>query len=300
MGLFGRNKRQRRTTPDVEEAKAREMVATSNAKVAVINALVKDRPDVLALMLFPRLAKSMAANGSGSGGEALQQLMLKKLEADMAGDPMDKMLDRMLKLRDLQEEIAPTPRQAPPADSGAGGVVAGIFDSLFNSPFGANMGAAIGDAMAKQNGQAGQGQQQAEQPVAAAPAPEGHQLPPGNRPPAALPAAAGGGDGSGPQPPNPLLVRGIMALLKRQAPPRMAEWFMSAAESNDQLEGILEVMVNANPDELVTLLEAFVDLPGWGEICRWLLANPDYTGALAAELRRLATEETEEEPEAGA
>lgn len=299
--IKGKPRRRTAILPSVEQAREREMVATSNARVQLINALAVSRPDVLAAIVFPRAGKLLAGAGSGAGGgDRFQDLLMRKLEADMLAKPADP-IEQLMKLqqasrayRELQEELTPEPGQS--ADGSTAGVVATIFDNLFNSPFGANLGAALGQVMLSGTS----GQQAAGGPVAkppAVPQPPAHpQLAPVQPAPAPRQGQPASTLGAMPAP-NPLLVQGMLALLRARNPETMAGILIDKAGEHEDLATLLDLVLDSRGEDLPVLLNGWVQLNGWGQVAAWLLENYEYTVALVAEIRRLADEADMEQPD---
>lgn len=93
--------------------------------------------------------------------------------------------------------------------------------------------------------------------------------------------------------PNPLLLKALLAMLgnKKKSPESMAERLATEAGRRDDLAGLLNLVIDSPDEDLPVLLSSWVEIPGWGQVAEWLLANPEYTARLVAELRRLAPEE---------
>lgn len=294
----GKARRRSRQSPTVEQARERELVAASDHRVRAMDALAVRNPELLAVMLFPKAGKLMASlqPAASGGSDRLTELLMKKLELDVFAKPPDP-LDQLFRLqkaagayRELQEELSPEPVRSAP--EGAAGAIAEIVTGLANSPFGAQFGAALGQAVAPRNGSG---------PVAAVeypapPQPAAHpQLAAVQPPPATGPAVAPSVQGI--PAPNPLLVQGMLAMLRARPPETMAAILIDKASEHEDLATLLDVVLDSRDEDLPVLLNGWVQLPGWSKVAAWLLENYEYTVALVVELRRLADEADQEQPD---
>ncbi len=289
-GLITRRKRKADPDPELEGLKRQEKTLLATYRIQALQQLAKTRPDMLAVLLFPRIGKVMTSQQQER--DPMHELAMEALRSKLTRDPLDDLLKLQQgarAMRELQAELSPGVEAAPPADGAAG-----IISALANSPFGEAFGEAFGDVVGKAmkgapaspaaNRQLPAGGAAGQLPAAETPA---EQSQPAGEP-AEEEAAVG--------PINLLQAKLLLLRLKKMAPAEAALQLVQLAQQREDVNDLLVVILETADADLEALLVELGQVPGWDLVATWLLENTEYTRALVAELHNLAQVETAAAP----
>lgn len=271
FGLFKRRRRASSMDVSVELEKLR--LGKEQLKLSLLSALAS-HPHSLhlaAAALFPGLAKVIAAPpASGGGSDPLHEVFIELVKENARRNPMKETLGMLSLLRgakgDLAELIGEDDTVEPPQSDH-------LAVQLLSSPAVVELTRALAPAAAAFARQAPSVQ------TAHRDAPQ--------RQPEALP-----------EPRQLISPNQVLQLFQQSTPDQAAHLALEASRQDAQLTQALQALLNAEEDELPSLLRTYTLHPAWSPVAVWLLDHPDWTAAFLAHLAALISGADDHEPEA--